>query len=69
MRKKEYLAFSEGVVRDIENRSISMDRARETVCATTMEHLEHVPKRIWGDITRIWCWLHLHIFFYLNSVK
>jgi hypothetical protein len=32
------------------------DRARRVVLGIALEHLEHVPKRIRGEITRIWCW-------------
>ena len=61
MGKKEYFDLFERMVRDIENLSVSTDRARQTVFGTTVEHLEHVVKRIRGNITRIWCWLHLRV--------
>ena len=60
--KKEYFDRFERMVRDIENLSVSTDRASQTVSGTTVEHLEHVVKRIRGNITRIWCWLHLRVF-------
>ena len=59
MGKKEYFDLFERIVRDIENRRISTDRSRQTVFGTTVEHLEHVVRRIRGNITRIQCWLHL----------
>ena len=60
--KKEYFYFFERMVRDIETLSVSRDRAHQTVFGTTVEHLEHVLRRIRGTITRIWCWLHLRVF-------
>ena len=57
--KKEYFDRFERIVREIENRRISTDRARQAVFGTTVEHLEHVVRRIRGNITRIPCWLHL----------
>ena len=61
MGKKEYFDLFERIVRDIENRRISTDRSRQTVFGTTVEHLEHVVRRIRGNITRIRCWLHLRL--------
>ena len=49
--KKEYFDLFERMVRDIENLSVSTDRARQTVFGTTVEHLEHLPERIRGGNT------------------
>jgi hypothetical protein len=39
--------------------SSPLGRARRVLLVTSMEHLEHVPRRIRGEITRIRCQLHL----------
>ena len=61
MGKKEYFDLFEGIIRDIENRRMSTDRARQTVFGTTVGHLEHFVRRIHGNINRIQCWLHLRV--------
>jgi hypothetical protein len=47
------------IIRDFVNVMVPLDRARRVVFGTRMEHLEHVPRRIRGGITRIRCQLHL----------
>ena len=41
------------IVRGIKNLIAPLDRAHRVVLGTGMEHLEHVPRRIAGGITRI----------------
>ncbi|CAF4053883.1 unnamed protein product, partial [Rotaria sp. Silwood2] len=31
-----------------------LDRARRVLLGTELEHLEHIPGRIWEGFTRIW---------------
>ncbi len=38
---------------------VPLDRDRRVVLGTSMERLEHVPRRIRGGITRIRCQIHL----------
>ena len=45
------------------NLNTPLDRARRVALGTALEHLEHVVKRIRGNITQIWCWLHLRVEF------
>jgi hypothetical protein len=47
---------------------VSLDRARRVVLGTSMERLEHVPRRIRGGITRIRCQLHLREFSILPTI-
>jgi hypothetical protein len=47
------------IIRDFRNLMVPLDRARRVVLGTRMEHLEHVRRRIRGEITRIRCQLHL----------
>ena len=61
---KEYFDLFERIVKDIDSRRMSTDRARQTVFGTTVGHLEHFVRRIRGNITRIRCWLYLHDFFH-----
>ncbi len=65
--KNQYLAFFKTIVRAIKNLMVPLDRARRVVLGTSMERLEHVPRRIRGGITRIRCQLHLRTKFTENS--
>jgi hypothetical protein len=47
------------------------DRARRVVVGTALEHLEHVHRRIRGEITRISCWnfnIKLQYFEFLGTI-
>ena len=52
------LSIFVGVIRNL---TLPLDRARRVLLGTTLEHLEHVPRRIRGGITRIRCQLHLRL--------
>jgi hypothetical protein len=53
--KHRFFELSRDIVRDMKNIMIPSDRAHRVVLETRTEHLEHVPKRIVGGITRIGC--------------
>jgi hypothetical protein len=41
------------IIRVFRNLIVPLDRAHRVILGTRMEHLEHVPRRIAGGITRI----------------
>jgi hypothetical protein len=60
--KLQYFDFFGTIVWPIKNLITPFDRARRVLLGTRVEHLEHVPRRIRGENTRIWCQLHLRHF-------
>ncbi len=51
--KHRSLEFSTDIVWDMKYIMVPLDRTHRVVFRTRMEHLEHVPRRIVGEITRI----------------
>ena len=43
--------------RYVENLSMPSNRAHQIVLGTLIVNLERIPRRIWNDFDRIWCWI------------
>ncbi len=51
MLKNRFFGIFGTIVGSIENLIMPLDRARQVVLGTRMEHLEHAPRRIWDGFT------------------